>query len=520
MQRIGVFVCWCGSNIAGTVDVVAVAEALKKEADALAYAGGYYSIDGLPLSYYQRTDNEELAYNLMELVAREHIHLNNNNYSLLSGQMIGQNGNAISFGCNIRHNELYCIISASIAVISGTLDVTKMQEVTPYQVAELTIIDSPLELSSGSRVGSGNNEVIQFSNDAGNAKRVYELETATLDDLEDSYVLIDKSSLPTARRVPISSLGGGAFDKAFQVHYNPDGTIKSIQALASLWTDYDLSAGGEGGGDIPGGITEVTAQMITDALGYTPISPSDTLPNPYALVINGQRYDGSSEVVVNISGGGTNDWNAIINKPTTLSGYGITDALSTSGGTISGGIGALHIYRNDEVGSFIGFSGIEGNLGYLGFRNSGRPGFFDANWNVFDIIHSGNIGSYKSGSADYISNSTYYYDGNVLTNDVSANYLFGNTPTDNRMFPAFMQNHPTWSGWADVAHFTGYCMYGATQLATEYNAISPRVAIRKYNQTNQFIHYEKSYLIIITCFSNDTRSTAVGNEIRHAVSFC
>ncbi len=31
MQRIGVFVCWCGSNIAGTVDVVAVAEALAKE---------------------------------------------------------------------------------------------------------------------------------------------------------------------------------------------------------------------------------------------------------------------------------------------------------------------------------------------------------------------------------------------------------------------------------------------------------------------------------------------------------
>ena len=31
MQRIGVFVCWCGSNIAGTVDVVAVAEALKNE---------------------------------------------------------------------------------------------------------------------------------------------------------------------------------------------------------------------------------------------------------------------------------------------------------------------------------------------------------------------------------------------------------------------------------------------------------------------------------------------------------
>ena len=31
MQRIGVFVCWCGSNIAGTVDVKRVAEALKSE---------------------------------------------------------------------------------------------------------------------------------------------------------------------------------------------------------------------------------------------------------------------------------------------------------------------------------------------------------------------------------------------------------------------------------------------------------------------------------------------------------
>ncbi|MEA4824565.1 MAG: CoB--CoM heterodisulfide reductase iron-sulfur subunit A family protein [Clostridiaceae bacterium] len=31
MQRIGVFVCWCGTNIAGTVDVNAVSEALKNE---------------------------------------------------------------------------------------------------------------------------------------------------------------------------------------------------------------------------------------------------------------------------------------------------------------------------------------------------------------------------------------------------------------------------------------------------------------------------------------------------------
>ena len=31
MQRIGVFVCHCGTNIAGTVDVKAVAKALENE---------------------------------------------------------------------------------------------------------------------------------------------------------------------------------------------------------------------------------------------------------------------------------------------------------------------------------------------------------------------------------------------------------------------------------------------------------------------------------------------------------
>ena len=31
MQRIGVFVCWCGSNIAATVDVEKVSEVLGKE---------------------------------------------------------------------------------------------------------------------------------------------------------------------------------------------------------------------------------------------------------------------------------------------------------------------------------------------------------------------------------------------------------------------------------------------------------------------------------------------------------
>jgi len=40
MERIGVFVCWCGSNIAATVDVVQVAQTLGKE-PGVVYAAEY-----------------------------------------------------------------------------------------------------------------------------------------------------------------------------------------------------------------------------------------------------------------------------------------------------------------------------------------------------------------------------------------------------------------------------------------------------------------------------------------------
>ena len=40
MQRIGVFICWCGSNIAATVDVVKVAETIKNE-PGVAFAANY-----------------------------------------------------------------------------------------------------------------------------------------------------------------------------------------------------------------------------------------------------------------------------------------------------------------------------------------------------------------------------------------------------------------------------------------------------------------------------------------------
>ena len=40
LQRIGVFVCWCGSNIAATVDIETVVRAMEKE-PGVAFATDY-----------------------------------------------------------------------------------------------------------------------------------------------------------------------------------------------------------------------------------------------------------------------------------------------------------------------------------------------------------------------------------------------------------------------------------------------------------------------------------------------
>ena len=44
MQKIGVFVCWCGSNIAATVDVKKVAEVLKAEPGVVISETEIYSV--------------------------------------------------------------------------------------------------------------------------------------------------------------------------------------------------------------------------------------------------------------------------------------------------------------------------------------------------------------------------------------------------------------------------------------------------------------------------------------------
>lgn len=93
---------------------------------------------------------------------------------------------------------------------------------------------------------------------------------------------------------------------------------KNGETARNFYTYGAISFGGIGSGSSGGGITEITYDMVVGALGYTPYNSTNPngyvtsgaipsyLPNPYALTINGQTYDGSAPVTISITGGGSN----------------------------------------------------------------------------------------------------------------------------------------------------------------------------------------------------------------------
>ena len=365
-------------NINGRVELE-VGQVPVGKGDYLAYAGGFFDSQGLPLTNFKRYYDDINNYILMELVAREHIHFNKDNYMALSGEMISDS--PFSFRNNIIYKgERYALISASLAVISNTLSVTNMRQITDYEVAELTVIDSPLESSSGTKVGSGSRQVIQFSNDAGNAKRIYELDFAMdSDDIDNAYAIVDTDRWQEAKRVKVSELGG-LFNKAFDVQMDENGNVIAVIAKANLGARGGIAARYQGDwGDTPVTPTINSLGDITDV----------QITNP----TNGQSLvyrDGVwvNEVISGVDG----------------------DYLPLSGGILSGNNYVLTINGIDN--SYILFDlnmsarasvGYYNNLAYIaseiggyariGIADNGEPQYWpDYTGNTkYSLIHSGNI---------------------------------------------------------------------------------------------------------------------------------
>ncbi len=86
-------------------------------------------------------------------------------------------------------------------------------------------------------------------------------------------------------------------------------------------------------GDATGtGTNSIALTLANSGVIASTFNNSGTTVTPITVDAKGRIT--STGVAINI----TPPWSAITSKPTTLSGYGITDALSTSGGTISGNL--------------------------------------------------------------------------------------------------------------------------------------------------------------------------------------
>ena len=123
----------------------------RSNGNDLVYLGGLFYTDA------DHTPIREAAlaaggteYDLLELVAREHIGFNNDNYDLLSGQM--KASAAFSFAAGILYGETaYRVISASLAVLSNTLNVQAMQTEAQFPTAAYVI--GEVDESGGASAG-------------------------------------------------------------------------------------------------------------------------------------------------------------------------------------------------------------------------------------------------------------------------------------------------------------------------------------------------------------------------------
>lgn len=178
----------------------------KFDGDLIVYAGGLFYGDTLTaINGFQRNAEGE-NYNLLELVGREVIHFNKKNYNKLSGTIKNLNKEPLMFNRLFeREGKTYAPYSYSLNVISNEMNITTMQEVEPYETASFTQIESEVT-TGGATVSGGNNTVLQYSENAGNAKRIYELNTATATEKNDGYLLLDNPSFGEAKKVHISEV--------------------------------------------------------------------------------------------------------------------------------------------------------------------------------------------------------------------------------------------------------------------------------------------------------------------------
>lgn len=155
-----------------------------------------------------------------------------------------------------------------------------------------------------------------------------------------------------------------------------------------------------------------------------------------------------------------------------------TAYLPLSGGTIKGSGANIFSINRTDGNPVIRFEYNGEILGRIGYDVSGNA-VAQYGGNYHTLIHSGNIGSQSVLKAYYIQTPYTYEGSNYISDTTTAETII----PDSLAFPAMMQNTAWCGGWSTTFTLTGYKQYGGGQLSIEYNALTPRAALRNYNQS-------------------------------------
>ena len=204
----------------------------------------------------------------------------------------------------------------------------------------------------GSGAGSGSGGGISSRDLAGLATQMW---------VNQNYLSIEFFSSLFKAYAPAETTGDP------DVEVTPNGgdtsTITNIKAMFGFWTEQYISALGQGEGGGGGGAT-----ALTDLVDVNPDM------NPSAGdVLTYRNGKWTSEAP---QGGGSTAWNDITNKPTTIAGYGITDAKIVNG-TITLGSNSITPLTSSSLTGYATQSWVQ-QQGYL--TSSSLIGFATQSW--------------------------------------------------------------------------------------------------------------------------------------------
>ncbi len=290
-------------NITGNISLN-VGQVPFNMGNQLTLGGGIFKNESYypPMYNFHRPSDDN--FRLYELIGREIAHHFKTQKNKLSGTII----NSLNFAAMPSFGKVFTDGTLNYLLNYGALDFrnetmqVELIEVEPYIYEDYTFVEAEVSTGSGS-LGSGEREFVQWSS-AGNAKRIYELDTASEAEQAGAFVFIDKLGLPEAKRVPISSLLVDAYTKSesdsrfasINGDLTQDFSAKKLTTATLLLPQttpilasgevaiYSLDSGFSG--ELPSGAGSVTSisMLVPTGLSVTPttITESGTFTISYA----------------------------------------------------------------------------------------------------------------------------------------------------------------------------------------------------------------------------------------------